>query len=122
MIQVKGHDGKAGMATLLARNSTLDLDTLAQHLSSALPPCAVPLFIRISTKLELTGLIKFNFFFFSESTFYLIHLSHLHVATVTPIFLLSATLNLINLNPVTACTLYHRPFLPAGCAAITVMN
>lgn len=57
-VEVKGHDGKAGMATLLAQNNTLDLDALTQHLVAALPPYAVPRFIRITTELELTDTLK----------------------------------------------------------------
>lgn len=51
------------MATLLVHNSVLDLDILAKKLVAVLPPYAVPLFIRITTELELTGLI--NLFYLS---------------------------------------------------------
>lgn len=47
-------DGKAGMAAVIAEGGSLDFSALAEHLRSALPKYAVPLFIRLVRDFEWT--------------------------------------------------------------------
>ncbi|MBN1495712.1 MAG: long-chain-acyl-CoA synthetase [Spirochaetes bacterium] len=47
-------DGKAGMAAVIADGGSLDFSALAEHLRSALPKYAVPLFIRLVRDFEWT--------------------------------------------------------------------
>jgi len=56
-------EGKAGMAVINAKNRQIDLEELAQQLVQRLPSYAIPLFVRITDTVELTGtfkLIKYN--------------------------------------------------------------
>ncbi|XP_054160009.1 long-chain fatty acid transport protein 4-like [Oppia nitens] len=51
-------EGRAGMAVINAEENEIDLQELAQQLIKRLPPYAIPLFIRLSTNIELTGTYK----------------------------------------------------------------
>ncbi|MCA9515742.1 MAG: AMP-binding protein, partial [Myxococcales bacterium] len=58
-VRVPGADGRAGMAALtLAPGRALDGRGLAAALGEALPPYAVPLFLRVRAEHELTGTFK----------------------------------------------------------------
>jgi fatty-acyl-CoA synthase len=56
-VDIRGHDGKAGMATLVAA-STLDLAALRRHLAGQLPAYARPLFLRIKDSIAATPTFK----------------------------------------------------------------
>ena len=58
-VPIKGTDGKAGMASLTADES-FDIAGLKAYLNSALPPYAVPVFIRIQPEAETTGTFKYR--------------------------------------------------------------
>lgn len=57
-VEIAGCEGKAGMATILDPNRTINLDNLSQELRKVLPAFSVPLFIRIVQHLEITGTFK----------------------------------------------------------------
>ena len=59
-VQIPGGDGRCGMAALVLRCpvSELDLDGLARHVESQLPPYARPVFLRVRPELEVTGTFK----------------------------------------------------------------
>ncbi len=62
-VEIPGQEGKVGMAAILA--SRIDLNGLALHLRSQLPPYARPLFIRLIEIVDRTGEYKtFVIFFF----------------------------------------------------------
>ncbi len=56
-VSIAGHDGRAGMATVVAR-ADLDLPALHAHVAASLPPYARPLFLRRRDELEITGTFK----------------------------------------------------------------
>jgi fatty-acyl-CoA synthase len=56
-VPVPGADGRAGMA-LLAATEALDLVALAEHLRTALPDYARPVFLRVSAALAVTATFK----------------------------------------------------------------
>ncbi len=58
-VPIKGYDGKAGMAALVA-DTDLDLDGLYRHLKDALQPSARPVFLRISNETDTTGTFKYK--------------------------------------------------------------
>ncbi len=58
-VAVPGTDGRAGMAALTLKGR-LDGAALAQHLCTALPAYAVPLFLRLKSDPEMTGTFKFK--------------------------------------------------------------
>lgn len=53
--QIPGAEGRAGMATILDADHTVDVKVLGEALSKALPSYAQPLFLRIADKIDLTG-------------------------------------------------------------------
>lgn len=57
-VQVPGSEGRAGMAAILDKDNTMDLNKLAEGVKKALPSYARPLFIRILSKMEMTGTFK----------------------------------------------------------------
>lgn len=60
-VEVPGADGRAGMAALtLAEGVRFDGAALAEHLTTALPAYAVPLFIRLKAEQQTTGTFKFR--------------------------------------------------------------
>lgn len=56
-VDVPGHEGKAGMAALVAE-PTLDLSALRAHVHSALPQYARPLFLRFVDQIDATSTFK----------------------------------------------------------------
>ncbi|MES0873746.1 long-chain-acyl-CoA synthetase [Sinimarinibacterium thermocellulolyticum] len=61
-VQVPNADGRAGMAALCFAQppDAQTLQRLAQHLCAALPPYAVPLFLRLRSEQETTSTFKFR--------------------------------------------------------------
>uniref|UniRef100_A0A5S6R1B8 long-chain-fatty-acid--CoA ligase n=1 Tax=Trichuris muris TaxID=70415 RepID=A0A5S6R1B8_TRIMR len=62
-VMVPGTEGRAGMASIVDEKGTLDLTKLLSELSELLPKYAIPVFIRLCSKVNLTGthkLIKSN--------------------------------------------------------------
>ncbi|XP_069674178.1 long-chain fatty acid transport protein 4-like isoform X1 [Periplaneta americana] len=57
-VEVRGMEGRAGMAAIVDQDDTLDLKTLAEGVTKALPSYARPQFIRIMRKVDLTGTFK----------------------------------------------------------------
>lgn len=53
-------DGKAGMAVVADPNRTIELSKLFQELNARLPAFAIPIFVRITNKIELTGSFKLS--------------------------------------------------------------
>jgi len=56
-VQIEGHDGRAGMAAVVAKNN-LNLSLLRDHLAQALPEYARPLFLRIRGDMDVTTTFK----------------------------------------------------------------
>jgi hypothetical protein len=56
-VEVPGHDGRAGMASLTT-NSTFSLAELYSRIRAELPTYAQPLFLRIQPEMDLTGTFK----------------------------------------------------------------
>ena len=60
-VTVPGRDGRCGMLYLTQKEEgKLDLDGLATHMRENLPAYAVPRFIRIGQKVDVTGTFKFQ--------------------------------------------------------------
>ena len=59
-VEIPGHDGKAGMATLVPREETPDLDAFHRYLKKNLPPYAIPVFLRLTEAVEKTGTFKYR--------------------------------------------------------------
>ena len=60
-VTVPGRDGRCGMLYLTQKDAgKLDLDGLAAHMRDKLPAYAVPRFIRIGQKVDVTGTFKFQ--------------------------------------------------------------
>ncbi|CAK9807301.1 Long-chain fatty acid transport protein 4 [Anthophora plagiata] len=57
-VEIPGLEGRAGMAAIYDEKSTLDIDKLLVDLKEHLAAYAVPRFIRILTKIDLTGTFK----------------------------------------------------------------
>ncbi|XP_031838570.1 fatty acid transport protein 1 isoform X2 [Nomia melanderi] len=57
-VEVPGVEGKAGMAAIYDENNTLDMNKLSVDLKGYLAFYAIPRFIRILTKIDLTGTFK----------------------------------------------------------------
>ena len=55
LFKVPGNEGKAGMAAIYDPDQTLNLKNLAEGVKKALPPYARPLFVRVLSKLPMTG-------------------------------------------------------------------
>ncbi len=56
-VTLPGHDGKAGMAAVVADDG-LDLAALRRHLQAELPAYARPMFLRLAAGLDVTGTFK----------------------------------------------------------------
>jgi fatty-acyl-CoA synthase len=56
-VHVPGTEGSAGMATLVT-DSALDFSEFRKHLAHRLPACAMPLFLRIKDRIEVTATYK----------------------------------------------------------------
>jgi citronellyl-CoA synthetase len=61
-VEVNGIDGRAGMAAIIPAESLaiLDFSELLQFLQARLPASAVPLFLRIKVKMDITGTFKYH--------------------------------------------------------------
>nr|XP_054754093.1 long-chain fatty acid transport protein 2-like [Lytechinus pictus] len=58
-VPVKGHDGRAGMASIvLHKGANLDFSALYQHITSSLPDYARPKFLRLLDEMDLTSTFK----------------------------------------------------------------
>ncbi|XP_058799157.1 long-chain fatty acid transport protein 4 [Phymastichus coffea] len=57
-VEVHGAEGRAGMAAIYDADGTLNIDRLATDVREQLPSYARPQFIRILTKIDLTGTFK----------------------------------------------------------------
>lgn len=57
-VQIHGQEGRAGMAAILDTEKTLDLSKLPNEISKVLPSYARPIFLRIVTKMDMTGTYK----------------------------------------------------------------
>lgn len=54
--QIQGTEGRAGMAAIYDIDGTLDINKLATDFKEQLPAYARPQFVRILTKIDLTGI------------------------------------------------------------------
>lgn len=61
-VSIPNCDGKAGMAVIADPDNTIEFGSLYKELSQRLPVYAVPQFIRITHKIELTGSFKLSKF------------------------------------------------------------
>ncbi|XP_034934364.1 long-chain fatty acid transport protein 4-like isoform X2 [Chelonus insularis] len=57
-VEVHGAEGRAGMAAIYDENGTLDINELGKNIKENVPTYARPLFIRILSKIDLTGTFK----------------------------------------------------------------
>ncbi|XP_067217259.1 long-chain fatty acid transport protein 4 isoform X2 [Linepithema humile] len=57
-VEIRGNEGRAGMAAIYDENGTLDIDKLTIDIKEQLPTYARPQFVRILTKIDLTGTFK----------------------------------------------------------------
>lgn len=53
-------DGKAGMAVIADPNRTVDVSSLFIELTKRLPAYSIPIFVRITSQIELTGSFKLS--------------------------------------------------------------
>ena len=65
-VALPNHDGRAGCAAIEVSSSSTDFSALAEHLKQSLPSFAVPLFLRITKDLRLTGNMKHQKYEFRE--------------------------------------------------------
>lgn len=65
-VALPNHDGRAGCAAIALTSSSTDYAALAEHLNQSLPSFAVPLFLRITEDLRLTGNMKHRKYEFRE--------------------------------------------------------
>jgi fatty-acyl-CoA synthase/citronellyl-CoA synthetase len=60
-VEIAHSDGRAGMASVsIKEGCDLDLQAFLQHLNQHLPPYAVPVFIRIQARQQVTGTFKYQ--------------------------------------------------------------
>lgn len=57
-VEIRGAEGRAGMAAIYDEDSSLNIDRLTTDVKEQLPAYARPQFIRILTKIDLTGTFK----------------------------------------------------------------
>ena len=57
-VEIPRHDGRAGMATIVAAADGLDLKALADHIAGSLPEYARPVILRLSREIEMTSTLK----------------------------------------------------------------
>lgn len=55
VLQVRGQEGRAGMAAILDPDESMDFKTLADGVKKVLPTYARPIFIRVLNHLDMTG-------------------------------------------------------------------
>lgn len=56
-VEIRGQEGRAGMAAILDPEEVVDLKKLVQGVKKSLPTYARPIFVRILRKMDLTGKI-----------------------------------------------------------------
>ena len=88
-VEIPGLEGKAGMAALLDTDRVVDINKLLVQLRKELPAYAVPLFVRISERLEATGTFKlpkvklvqegFNIHLFVDPVYFLDPITRVYV-------------------------------------------
>jgi citronellyl-CoA synthetase len=62
-VKIPNNDGRAGMVTIVMNPDGLfDIDTVAEHLHKELPKYAIPIFIRLKNKIDLTHTHKIKKF------------------------------------------------------------
>ena len=59
-VSIQNCDGKAGMAVIADPNQTINMDYLYEECHKRLPIFAIPLFVRITSQIELTGSFKLS--------------------------------------------------------------
>lgn len=59
-VAIQNCDGKAGMAVIADPNRTVNVETLYNELQKRLPQFAIPLFIRLTSKIDLTASFKLS--------------------------------------------------------------
>ncbi|XP_065172047.1 long-chain fatty acid transport protein 4, partial [Atheta coriaria] len=57
-VEVRGSEGRAGMAAILDTENTLNIQSLSEGIKKQLPSYARPMFLRTLTKLDMTGTYK----------------------------------------------------------------
>jgi solute carrier family 27 (fatty acid transporter), member 1/4 len=57
-VEIPNMEGRAGMAAILDTEHSVNLETLGEHIKASLPSYARPQFIRLLTKVDLTGTFK----------------------------------------------------------------
>ncbi|KAK9870445.1 hypothetical protein WA026_008010 [Henosepilachna vigintioctopunctata] len=57
-VEVRGQEGRAGMAAILDPEDDIDLKSMAEGCKRCLPPYARPIFVRILKKMDITGTYK----------------------------------------------------------------
>lgn len=57
-VEIRGQEGRAGMAAILDPEQDIDLKVLAQGVRKSMPSYARPIFIRILKKVDMTGTYK----------------------------------------------------------------
>ena len=59
-VDVPGAEGKAGMACIVGDEESVDIEDVAEKVYRNLPAYAIPLFVRLIPKADLTGTFKFQ--------------------------------------------------------------
>ncbi|OZG71623.1 long-chain-acyl-CoA synthetase [Hahella sp. CCB-MM4] len=61
-VEIPGTNGKAGMATIVSRDGSqqMDMEKLLTYLQQELPAYAIPVFIRLTQSIEKTGTFKYR--------------------------------------------------------------
>lgn len=57
-VEIRGHEGRAGMAAILDPDNNVDLNYLGEGIKKGLPSYARPIFLRTLDKLDMTGTYK----------------------------------------------------------------
>ncbi|CAB3361053.1 Hypothetical predicted protein [Cloeon dipterum] len=61
-VEIPNTDGKAGMATIVDADDTVDISKLGKSLAKYLPPYAQPIFVRLAKKIDVTSTFKLKKF------------------------------------------------------------
>ncbi|OTF73398.1 long-chain fatty acid transport protein 4-like protein, partial [Euroglyphus maynei] len=73
-VSIRNCDGKAGMAVIADPNQTVNVTNLFLQLEKRLPAYAVPIFIRIAPKIDLTASFKLSKFSLEKDGFNINHI------------------------------------------------
>lgn len=57
-VEIPGMPGRAGMAAVVPAGNSIDADALLAHMRAELPTYAIPVFLRLTSTLEVTGTFK----------------------------------------------------------------